>query len=68
LEKDVLDIFNESIVAEAISKWLGNLEKLKLLRQVENFVYEFDDGIRNFILRITHSSHRSRELIGAELH
>jgi Ser/Thr protein kinase RdoA (MazF antagonist) len=67
MEKDILNLFSEDILQKSISFWGGNKFNLKLLGELENFVYEFNDHHKNFILRITHSSHRSKELVEAEL-
>src|SRR5687767_8892825 len=67
MEKEVQKLFTTKLLEYAINKWGGSPDNLKLIGELENFVYEFNDGQNNFILRITHSSHRSNELIKAEL-
>ncbi len=67
MEQEVKKLFTADILANSILKWGGKPENLKLLGELENFVYEFNDGQKNFILRITHSTHRKKELVLAEL-
>lgn len=67
MEKEVLVLLTREVLDKAIEAWEGSYANLRLLGQVENFVYEFDNYHKNFILRITHSSHRSKELVKSEL-
>lgn len=64
MEAEIKRLLNESIINDFSKNWATDLSQIKLLGDVENFVYEINNC---FILRITHSSHRSKDLIQAEL-
>ena len=67
MEKIIKDLLSKEILENSILNWNGNFDNLKLIGDVENFVYEYKYEYKNFILRITHSSHRKKEDILAEL-
>ena len=66
MEKNVLNLFDAHILRESARRFGAN-PALRLVSQVENFVYEGEDGQRPLILRVTHSSHRTAEAILGEL-
>jgi Ser/Thr protein kinase RdoA (MazF antagonist) len=66
MEKEIVSLLREELVAEAASQWAVTGET-KLLDDVSNFVYEFRSEKTPRILRFTHSSHRTEEEIIAEL-
>jgi len=53
----------------AVALWGGDPASLELLAQSQNFVYRFRQSTtaHTRILRITHSEHRNREFLAAEL-
>ncbi len=66
MEQAVEKVFKKEIVTQALE--LFSLEKVtKKLGSFENYVFEVYRGYTPFILRITHSSHRSSEEILSEL-
>lgn len=66
MEKAVLEVFNEKILAEAASRYGIGSEDLIFIRDFENFVYEFSKDNEKYIMRLAHSSHRNREMIEGE--
>lgn len=64
MEIEVKNLLTQEIVNKLIKEWFSEYNNLKLLGENENFVYQLDNS---FIFRITHSSHRTKNLILAEL-
>jgi amicoumacin kinase len=67
MEKWVEELFNEEVLQLAADLYGGNSANAKKLGDFENYVYEIHKGDKPCILRLTHSSHRSREQVVAEL-
>lgn len=68
MEQAVQQIFdNHPILQQATDFFSAKTTDLKLLGDFENFVYEAQGQDSPFILRITHSTHRSENLVKAEL-
>ncbi len=67
MERTVRNLFSEQVLWESAHRFGANPGSLRLLSDVENFVYEGDAGGALLILRITHSSHRTVEAILGEL-
>lgn len=59
MEKEVVDLLSDEVKQEAASKYGAEIADLKLLGDFENFAYECVKADRSFIIRITHSSHRT---------
>ncbi len=59
--------FNEGIINEAAVRYGIEKEKLKFINDFENYIYEYEKNDKHYILRITHSSHRSENLVNGEL-
>lgn len=66
IEKSVLEVFNDSVLNEAAKRYGIAREDLKFIRDFENFVYEYEKNNQNYIMRLTHSSHRTEALIHDE--
>ncbi|MCJ7435726.1 MAG: phosphotransferase [Anaerolineales bacterium] len=66
MEKSVLKQFNESIFREAARRFGLEPDNLRLVSDMENLVYENGTDETPYILRITHSSHRTLEAILGE--
>ena len=60
-------MFSEKIVDEAINRF--GMEAINITKQgdFENYVYEVEESEKAWILRFTHSSHRTIEEINSEL-
>lgn len=68
MDKKALEIYRNKVLHEA-AKYFGVTKvQLELLTGgSENFVYGYERNDKDFILRITHSSHRNVDLIKGEL-
>ncbi|EDL65195.1 phosphotransferase enzyme family protein [Bacillus sp. SG-1] len=67
MEKWVEELFNEDILRRAAEFYGGDSSNAKKLGDFENYVYEIHKGNTPYILRLTHSSHRNKEQVEAEL-
>ena len=65
--EQLFEIHREAILAAAASRYEFNINNLKRLGSFESVVYEYDEGGRQYILKITHSLHRSPEQVRGEL-
>ncbi|OLO40696.1 hypothetical protein BTR23_04250 [Alkalihalophilus pseudofirmus] len=69
MEKEVQQYFNGNILLQAASRFQLPFSSLKELGNFENYVYEGTNPKgEDVVLRLTHSSHRTKEQIEAELH
>lgn len=68
MEKAVLEVFNDGILEEAACRYGVDRKALIFIRDFENFVYEFAHNGEKYIMRLTHSSHRTSKMIEAEAH
>ncbi|MBY0144683.1 phosphotransferase enzyme family protein [Neobacillus niacini] len=66
MEKPVEILFTEDILKRFLNSF-GLQSEVKKLGDFENYVFEVSHGDTPVILRITHSSHRSKDEIYAEL-
>ncbi len=66
LEKNVANLFTDEIMEVALRQFAIQRE-VKKLGDFENYVYEVIKDKKTYILRLTHSSHRSAESICSEL-
>lgn len=67
MEKWIDELFTEGLFAEAASRYGCSTAQAKKLGDFENYVYEVHKGDTPYILRLTHSSHRSEREVEAEL-
>ncbi|WP_159065827.1 phosphotransferase enzyme family protein [Gorillibacterium timonense] len=67
MEKAVEIVYTEGIMDQALDAFGLSREGLKLLGDFENYVYEATKDGKAYILRLTHSSHRSPEEVESEL-
>lgn len=67
MELSVMQEFNEDIINEAAERYGIEKEKLKFINDFENYIYEYEKNDKHYILRLTHSSHRSENLVNGEL-
>ena len=67
MEKLILELYNERILEEAARCFGLEAKNLRLVSEMENFVYEHQSETNPCILRVTHTSHRSLEAILGEL-
>ncbi len=67
MEKHIKERYHDGILTEARGRFGVDESKIKLLDGFESFIYEFEKGGAEFILRIGHSSHRTENQVNAEL-
>lgn len=67
MELAVMQEFNDEIINEAILRYGIEKEKLKFINDFENYIYEYEKDNQYYILRLTHSSHRTEQLVNGEL-
>lgn len=67
MEQWIEKLFSKELLEAAAAKYGCDASRAKKLGDFENYVYEVHKGGTPFILRLTHSSHRSRKDVEAEL-
>lgn len=67
MEKEVEVQFTDEVLLEAAKRFDLEISSLKKLGSFENYVYEAVNNGRSYILRLTHSSHRSTNMVIGEL-
>ncbi|OXS54185.1 Ser/Thr protein kinase RdoA (MazF antagonist) [Bacillus sp. V-88] len=67
MEKWIQELFTEDVLKDAASRFGCDTNHAKKLGDFENYVYEVRRGEIPYILRLTHSSHRSKGEVEAEL-
>ena len=67
MDKRIKELYNDSILTEAISRYGVSHEAVKLLDGFESFIYEFSKADQEYILRISHSLRRSADMINGEI-
>ena len=67
LDLRIKSIFDEAVLKKAALRFETGVENLNELKAFENFVYEYKKNNEKYILRITHSYHRSPEEVIGEI-
>lgn len=67
MEKEIQALLNKEIIKEAADRFGVDIDEVKLIGGFQNFIYEYKKQGNPYILRLTHSSHRSENLIKGEL-
>ena len=67
MEREIELQFSNEVLFEAAKRFGMSSESLKLLGDFENYVYEGKIDNVDYILRLTHSSHRSTNMVLGEL-
>ncbi len=67
MEKNIKDAINDLVIDRAMKLYDIDKTKFKSLGGFENFVYEYEDKGVMYILRLVHSTHRSFDLVLAEI-
>lgn len=63
MEKRIKERYNETILQESMQRYGISGNQPRLLDGFESFIYEFEIGAEEYILRIGHSFRRSELLI-----
>ena len=66
MDKMIKQAYNECIYAEALERFGVQSEQVKALDGFESFIYEYTKDGREYILRVSHSSRRSANMIKGE--
>ncbi|HSO57672.1 MAG TPA: phosphotransferase [Paenisporosarcina sp.] len=67
MEQWVEKLFTENVLKEAAARYGANASNVKKLGDFENYVYEVERAGTPYILRLTHSSHRTKKEVEGEL-
>jgi Ser/Thr protein kinase RdoA (MazF antagonist) len=67
VEQRIRERYSEDILSEAIERYGIDPDRIRLLDGFESFIYEFERGGEEYILRIGHSLRRSEALICGEV-
>ena len=67
MEQWVENLFTKEVLKDAASRYGADATEAKKLGDFENYVYEVKRDGKPFILRLTHSSHRSKTQVEGEL-
>lgn len=66
MESRIKDRFSKNILNEAVRRYAVPAGKIKELGGFESFIYSFERGKDQYILRLSHSLRRSQEMIRGE--
>ncbi len=67
MEQRIKDLFHKSVLQQAMRRYAILENEIAEIDAYESFIYEFQRGVSQFVLRISHSSRRSEDLIKAEV-
>lgn len=67
MEKEIRELLNVELLNESVSRFGVDINEVKFIGGFQNFIYEYQKQEKSYILRLTHSSHRSENLIKGEL-
>lgn len=67
MEKFVKELFTEGVIKEITSLYSIEKEQLYFVGGFENYVYGFEKDNKSYIVRISHSSHRTLDEVKAEI-
>ena len=67
MKERIKERYTQSILKEAMQRYGISDDRIRLLDGFESFIYEFERGGRDYILRVGHSLRRSVSLIRGEL-
>lgn len=67
MEQRIKDRFDDTILQEIIERFGIQKSQIKILDSFESYIYEFSKNSKDFILRISHSIRRNKNLIHGEV-
>jgi Ser/Thr protein kinase RdoA (MazF antagonist) len=67
MEERIRERYSDKILAQAMSRYGIERDRIRLLDGFESYIYEFDRDDGEFILRIAHSIRRNENLIKGEV-
>lgn len=68
MESNIREKFNEEIMREALKRFGISETSVKKQGGFESFIFEYGKNGKEYILRISHSSRRTSDMINGELH
>lgn len=68
MDNKIREYFNEKVLNEAAACYNIRMPELTELDGFENFIYEYEQNSKAYILRISHTSRRTKDMIEAEMH
>ena len=67
MDRRTREIYNDAILAESLQRYGIATDTVHLLDGFESFIYQYEKGTRGYILRISHSLHRTSDLTRGEI-
>lgn len=67
MNKKIKELYSEDVLKEAANRYNIPFSDIKPIGGFESFVYEFRQNDKDYIMRVSHSSHRSLNMIKGEL-
>ena len=67
MDKNIREAYTDCILTEAAKRYGITKDRVRLLDGFESFIYEYERGEQAYILRISHSLHRTSDLIHGEI-
>lgn len=67
MEQKIKDLFNDNVLEKALSFYNFNKDQIVNRAGFESFIFEIKNNEKEYILRVSHSNHRTKELIEAEI-
>ena len=68
MDNRIREYFNEQVLSDAAALYKVSITELTELDGFENFIYEYEQHGIAYILRISHTSRRTKDMIEAEMH
>ena len=67
MEKRIKELYNDSILDQALERYGIDKENVGLLDGFESFIYEYQKDGGRYVLRVSHDLHRTSDMIQGEL-
>lgn len=67
MDKRIREAYNDAILAEAMKRYGIAKDSIHLLDGFESFIYEYEKGGQDYVLRVSHSLHRTSDLTQGEI-
>jgi len=67
VDKNIREAYTDCILTEAAKRYGITKDRVRLLDGFESFIYEYERDEQAYILRISHSLHRTSDLIHGEI-
>jgi len=67
MDKRIREVYSDAVLTEALARYGVTTDSAHLLDGFESFIYEYEKDGQGYVLRITHSSRRTADLIGGEV-